>query len=164
MKRGEFVTLISKAGLAVPIMGCEIDELLEPLGPDEKIYIEPKDIPEIYPQWWAEMEKCAGRRKDFSKVKWYKYPGDFLPCKDSKERCDYLARNNLYIFGEYNQWRNEIYMAEGSLLIRKHVGHEMLHALGLEHGDAAYERCGADSGILARLGIDLNLDVDSYRN
>src|SRR3989344_2433000 len=107
MKRRDFISLTFGTGLVSLVSGCMIDQLVEPLGPPDIIFIEKP--PEIYKQWWVELENCSGKRRNFSDIKWYKYPGDSLPCDYSKEECDYLRSQNLYVFGTYNKWRNEIY-------------------------------------------------------
>ena len=36
------------------------------------------DPPAVYASWWAQAESCAGRKRDFARLRWYAVAGPYL--------------------------------------------------------------------------------------
>lgn len=105
------------AGLALVLgVGCTDAVGIEPGG-------QPFDPPAHWSAWWAKTEACAGRRGDFARIEWIRYPTPAIP-------------NQGAMIGRANKsaWRIELaeqVQSEGA------VAHEMLHLLIPESGHPA---------------------------
>ena len=138
MERRQFLKVFS-TGLIAIVSRCKADLLFYPETPFGAIRLMPDEVPEIYKQWWREMEKCSGRERDFSDIRWLEYPGAHVPCGD--ERCAET----------YNPASNEIVVAKEKKMEPEYVKHGIAHALKFNHkgdrfqkGSIIYDRCGIE--------------------
>mgnify|MGYP001560156500 CR=1 FL=1 len=138
MKRGmkKGVIALGLASLLSVSSACKIGELLYEAGPYESVPIIP--VPDIYRQWWQEMENCSGRTRNFNDITWLKFPesASYAACGDRERGC----------LGFYDGYRNRIHIRDDLILSRWVVGHEIVHALirhsDKNHRNPAFERCG----------------------
>lgn len=76
----------------------------------------PLEVPSVYRQWWAELERCAERTANFERITFWKVKGETFPCP--KGPCA-------------GRWQSphHVYIAERWIDNPSLVKHEMLHDL-----------------------------------
>ena len=74
----------------------------------------PLEIPSVYRQWWAELEKCAQKKASIDRVRFWVIKGEKFPCPNGP--CA-------------GHWRSphDVYIAETWIYNASLVKHEMLH-------------------------------------
>jgi len=86
--------------------------------PDEATPFTP---PEIYRQWWLDIEGCAQRYGDFNAIRWFKVPDSYL-FSSAGYKSESIAAQTYFK-------SNVIIVRESYLLVAPIIRHEMLHIL-----------------------------------
>lgn len=102
--QGRHLRLLASLAAIVLCSGCRF----EPEG------AAPLEVPSIYRQWWAEIERCAQKKGNFERVRFWVIKGDKFPCPNGP--CA-------------GHWRSphDVYIAETWTYNASLVKHEMLH-------------------------------------
>ena len=89
--------------------------------------------PDTYEAWWDQVERCANREGDFSRIRWYRIPA---------------FRDRPTLLGQWNSL-HEITIRSDLVDAWPVVAHEMLHDLldgDEKHGDLAWLNCAIPIG------------------